>query len=206
MLCVALLWGSNFPAVKAVIGGGLEPSAAAAARFTVAAAALSPLLGRGEGKLPRELVVGGLECGLWLALGYGAQALALQSCPSTVVAFLASLQVVFVPLLLVAFGGEFTQRLGVAAALCVGGVAFLELGSDPQSLADGSTHFALSDGLGAPPPRPGAAAPAPPPATRAHPASPPPPRRAGAAAGDAPADRLRHVVHPHRAFDGEVPG
>lgn len=151
MLCVALLWGSNFPAVKAVIGGGLEPSAAAAARFTVAAAALSPLLGRGEGKLPRELVVGGLECGLWLALGYGAQALALQSCPSTVVAFLASLQVVFVPLLLVAFGGEFTQRLGVAAALCVGGVAFLELGSDPQSLADGSTHFALSDGLGAPP-------------------------------------------------------
>ena len=170
MLCVALLWGSNFPAVKAVIGGGLEPSAAAAARFTVAAAALSPLLGRGEGKLPRELVVGGLECGLWLALGYGAQALALQSCPSTVVAFLASLQVVFVPLLLVAFGGEFTQRLGVAAALCVGGVAFLELGSDPQSLADGSTHFALSDGLGAPPPR----RPPPPPRRPPRPALTPP--------------------------------
>ena len=169
MLCVALLWGSNFPAVKAVIGGGLEPSAAAA-RFTVAAAALSPLLGRGEGKLPRELVVGGLECGLWLALGYGAQALALQSCPSTVVAFLASLQVVFVPLLLVAFGGEFTQRLGVAAALCVGGVAFLELGSDPQSLADGSTHFALSDGLGAPPLRP----PPPPPRRPPRPALTPP--------------------------------
>ena len=122
--------------------------------------------------------MGGLECGLWLALGYGAQALALQSCPSTVVAFLASLQVVFVHLLLVAFGGEFTQRLGVAAALCVGGVAFLELGSDPQSLADGSTHFALSDGLGLPGAPPAAAAPARPPA-RAHPASPP--CRAGAA-------------------------
>ena len=127
--------------MKAVIGGGLEPSAAAAARPSPSPPPRSRRCSAAaRGSLPRGLVVGGLECGLWLALGYGAQALALQSCPSTVVAFLASLQVVFVPLLLVAFGGEF-RRGSAWRRRCVGGVAFLELGSDPQSLADGSTHL-----------------------------------------------------------------
>ena len=70
MLVVALLWGSNFPAVKATIEAGLPSSAAASMRFFVAAVALLPLLSQGPRPMPRGLVIGGLECGMWLALGY----------------------------------------------------------------------------------------------------------------------------------------
>lgn len=130
MLAVALLWGSNFPAVKATIEAGLPGSAAAASRFTVAALALLPLLRTPGGKpLPSDLVKGGLECGAWLALGYIAQALALRDLPAGAVAFLASLQVVFVPMLSAALGeGALSARLALAACLSVSGVALLELG------------------------------------------------------------------------------
>jgi len=94
-----------------------------------------------EPALPRDLVVGGLECGCWLALGYIAQALALQDAQAGVVAFIASLQVVFVPLVLTAFGQPATQRLVAAAALAVSGVALLELGAG--SSADSSTSAQL---------------------------------------------------------------
>jgi len=128
MLLVACLWGTNFPAVKAILEAGLSPSLAAAARFGLAALALSPLLKQGP-KLERELVIGGLECGAWLALGYIAQALALMDTPSAVVAFIASLQVVLVPLTLAALGkGTLSPRLVLSCALCVGGVGLLELG------------------------------------------------------------------------------
>lgn len=146
MLAVALLWGSNFPAVKATIEAGLPGSAAAASRFSIAALALSPLL-RGAA-IPSELVVGGLECGCWLALGYIAQALALHDLPAGTVAFLASLQVVFVPLMQTFSGGAFTPRLALAAALCMGGVGLLELGPELFSGgADASSAAAAAAGL-----------------------------------------------------------
>lgn len=129
MLLVAVLWGSNFPAVKATLEAGLPGSAAAGSRFGLAAVALLPLLRTSDGSsLPPALVKGGLECGGWLALGYIAQALALRDLPAGAVAFLASLQVVFVPLAQTFFGRSFTPRLGLAAALCVAGVGFLESG------------------------------------------------------------------------------
>ena len=129
MLVVALLWGSNFPAVKATIEAGLPSSAAASMRFFVAAVALLPLLSQGPRPMPRGLVIGGLECGMWLALGYIGQALALHDLPAGAVAFLASLQVVFVPLLQAATGGgALSQRLMLAASMCIGGVGLLEMG------------------------------------------------------------------------------
>ncbi len=129
MLLVAMLWGTNFPGVKALINSGLPVSFAAAARFTVAAAAFAPTLAT-AGPLPAELVARGLECGAWIALGYVAQAIALQDVPAGVVAFIASLQVVFVPLVTVARGGSLPARLALSSALCVCGVGLLELGSN----------------------------------------------------------------------------
>lgn len=137
MVAVAMLWGSNFPAVKAIMEGGVSPPEAAALRFSIAAAALSPMLVTG-GPLPAPLVWGGLECGCWLALGYIGQALALQSTHAGVVAFIASLQVVLVPLLLTLTGaGRFTPRLALSAMLCVGGVGMLELGGTGVAGASG---------------------------------------------------------------------
>ncbi len=137
MLFVACLWGANFPAVKLVLESGLPASAAGALRFGLAAVALSPAL-RGARELPRELLLGGLECGAWIALGYIAQAQALETLPSGVVAFICSLQVVLVPLVQTAFGGKLTPRLGLASFLCVAGVALLELGL-PGTAASAST-------------------------------------------------------------------
>jgi drug/metabolite transporter (DMT)-like permease len=128
MLAVAVLWGTNFPAVKAGLEAGLPASVAASARFSIAAIALLPLL-KDFRALPRDLVVGGLECGCWIALGYVAQALALGDLQAGAVAFLASLQVVFVPLVLTATGrSSLHPRLALASFLCLGGVALLELG------------------------------------------------------------------------------
>jgi len=148
MLAVAVLWGSNFPAVKAIMEGGLCAPAAAAARFTGAALALLPLLTRGDQPLPRDLVLGGLECGCWIALGYVAQALALHDTPAGVVAFLASLQVVFVPLVMTAFGQLMTPRLVAAATLCVAGVGVLELSEGVASGSAGSQFLALLQPVG----------------------------------------------------------
>jgi len=147
MFCVAILWGTNFPAVKATIEAGLPASVAAASRFSIASLALLPLLRKAR-ELPRELIVGGLECGCWIALGYVAQALALGDLQAGAVAFLASLQVVFVPLVLTALGGEFTPRLALASFMCVAGVALLELGGlSGQAVAgnaDGAGDMAAS--------------------------------------------------------------
>lgn len=151
MLVVACLWGTNFPAVKAILEAGLAPSMAAAARFVLAAVALSPLLKQGP-KLERGLVLGGFECGAWLALGYIAQALALRDTPSAVVAFIASLQVVLVPLTQAAFGnGKLSPRLILSCLLCVGGVGLLELGPVVADMLTGGSGEASAGltGLGA---------------------------------------------------------
>ena len=156
MMAVALLWGTNFPAVKATIGAGLPSSAAAALRFSIAGIALLPLLaqptadedGGDDARLPRDLITGGLECGCWLALGYIAQALALHDLPAGAVAFLASLQVVFVPLVVTATGGaSLTPRLAAAAALCVSGVGLLESGGIGSVGDAGSTAASLAPAL-----------------------------------------------------------
>lgn len=144
MLLVAFLWGSNFPAVKATMEAGVPGSVAAASRFSIAAIALLPLL-QSEEPLPKSLVLGGFECGAWLSLGYIAQALALHDLPAGNVAFLASLQVVIVPLINTLFGSVITPRLILAAILCVGGVGLLESGgtsvADAQSASELTATF-----------------------------------------------------------------
>eukprot|EP00747_Dinoflagellata_sp_TGD_P029084 gnl/TRDRNA2_/TRDRNA2_133678_c1_seq1.p1 gnl/TRDRNA2_/TRDRNA2_133678_c1~~gnl/TRDRNA2_/TRDRNA2_133678_c1_seq1.p1 ORF type:complete len:802 (-),score=114.79 gnl/TRDRNA2_/TRDRNA2_133678_c1_seq1:686-3022(-) len=127
MLAITMLWGTNFPAVKAVGEAGLPESFDAAARFSIAALALLPMLGDPRNLQP-ELVRGGLHGGVWLAVGYIAQALALHDLPAGTVAFIASLQVIMVPLVETFRGGICTPRLALAALLCVGGVGLLESG------------------------------------------------------------------------------
>lgn len=152
MLVATLLWGSNFPAVKAM-EVGLPASMAAASRFTVAAASLLPLL-RKANRLPGEVLSGGLECGAWNALAYFSQALALQDLPAGVVAFLVSLQVVFVPLMQTFRGDALTKRLALAACLCVAGVGLLESGGmggvagDAPSSLVAATLLALLQPIG----------------------------------------------------------
>ena len=96
LLAVAVLWGTNFPAVRYLVTDpiSLTPAAYSFARFGASALALSPFLPRASSK---GALLAGAECGLWIAAGYVVQCLALQGTTAAKGALLAALQVVVVP-------------------------------------------------------------------------------------------------------------
>jgi hypothetical protein len=93
LLFIAILWGTNFATVKYVQALCFHPpcvhppSETALARFGVAAAVSIPFL-IGQKK---DVILGGLECGLWISLGYITQALALKEIDAGTVGLLYSI-------------------------------------------------------------------------------------------------------------------
>jgi len=129
LLLVAILWGTNFGAVKYLETLCFEPpcnhppSEAALARFGVAALVSIPLLINKR----LEIILAGLECGLWVTLGYFTQAAALSSISSGKCAFICSLTVVVVPLIEAVFFGKPMKPVNFASgALAIAGVGVLE--------------------------------------------------------------------------------
>lgn len=99
------------------------PSEAALARFGLAAAVSLPLLFKQRWDVTRA----GLECGLWITLGYAAQALALATIDSGKCAFICSLTVVFVPVVsAIVYGKPIKPTNILAAAVALAGVGVLE--------------------------------------------------------------------------------
>ena len=136
LLFVAMLWGTNFASVKYLETLCFDPpcdhsaSEAALVRFGVAALASMPLL---IGKR-LDVIMGGLECGLWITLGYVTQAAALQSIPSGKCAFICSLTVVVVPLIETFLGKPLKSMNLVSAVVALAGVGVLEGLIDAKSL------------------------------------------------------------------------
>jgi len=137
LLCVAVLWGTNFASVKYLETLCFHPpcshppSEAALARFGVAALVSFPLL-IGQ---KRDIILGGIECGLWIALGYITQAVALSTIPAGKCAFICSLTVVVVPFISAVFFGKKVKPVNMAsAALAILGVGVLEGMFDIPSL------------------------------------------------------------------------
>ena len=85
LMVIAILWGTNFAAVKYLSTLCFHPpcihppSEAAFARFGVAAIVSMPLL-LGQKK---EIILAGLECGFWITIGYVTQAIALGTYNNT---------------------------------------------------------------------------------------------------------------------------
>jgi len=99
------------------------PSEAAFARFGVAALIGLPLLL----KQRWDVIRAGLECGLFIFLGYATQALALSSIDSGRCAFICSLTVVFVPVVsYIVYGKPMKMTNVVAAVVALAGVGVLE--------------------------------------------------------------------------------
>jgi len=99
------------------------PSEAAFARFGVAALIGWPLLL----KQRWDVIRAGLECGLFIFLGYATQALALSSIDSGRCAFICSLTVVFVPVVsYIVYGKPMKMTNVVAAVVALAGVGVLE--------------------------------------------------------------------------------
>ncbi len=133
LLTVSALYGSNFGCVK-ILNHALEPSFAAACRFSLAGLVFLPYLLR-QWRTSTALMLGGLEVGAYCAVGYWAQAKALLTSSASTVAFICSLAVIVVPLLDLLFSGKSHKSMQdafVPAVLAALGVACLELGG--QSL------------------------------------------------------------------------
>ena len=99
------------------------PSEAALARFGLAAVVSIPLLLNQKWNVIRA----GLECGLWISLGYFTQALALSTIDSGQCAFICSLTVVFVPVAAaVLYNKPIKPYNLLAASIALAGVGVLE--------------------------------------------------------------------------------
>ena len=154
LLIVAMIWATNFPAVKYLETLCFNPpcnhppSQFALARFGVAALVCLPLLIRQRW----DVILAGFECGLFITLGYITQAVALSSISAGKCAFICSLTVVVVPLLSAVLEGKPIKPMNlVAAVMALCGVGLLEglvdfntlLGIQP-ALADASSSSALA--------------------------------------------------------------
>uniref|UniRef100_A0A7R9UAU3 EamA domain-containing protein n=1 Tax=Pinguiococcus pyrenoidosus TaxID=172671 RepID=A0A7R9UAU3_9STRA len=143
LVLVAVFWGTNFPAVRFIEGYDVSSSSLAALRFGIAGLVLAPTL---AGK-PRALLLAGLECGLWAAAGYVAQAIGLEVVEANKAAFICCLHVVLVPFLSKLLGvADVKGRQWVAAVLALLGVGLLE-GAD-TSLPSASDALLLLQPLG----------------------------------------------------------
>jgi hypothetical protein len=100
---VAATYGSNYACIKLLDEWIGEPSIAALLRFTVALTAMLPALaycGARDGRYFQwAFAKDGLAIGAWFAAGYCAQAIALETSPAGVQAFLLALSVLVCPML-----------------------------------------------------------------------------------------------------------
>ena len=166
LLGAAALYGTNFSLVKLLGETGLSVGLASTLRFGMAALVTLPWLlhidnhDKVEGNnnnlsrtfqtLVRDTsskehlaLMGGLEVGMWNAIGYVAQAVGLETTSASKSAFLCSLAVVMVPLLDFLAGKQLLTRQVLGATLAVVGVGFLEL----EGLGGGGASMAaLSPG------------------------------------------------------------
>lgn len=134
LIVVSAFYGTNFGCVK-ILGEALDPSVAAVLRFSLAALVFLPYLLKVVKTKP-QLVRGGLEVGLYNALGYWTQASALVTTSASTVAFICSLAVIVVPILDALFpkktssSNEAWYAPLLPALVATAGVGCLELGGD----------------------------------------------------------------------------
>lgn len=128
LLIVCLRWQTNFVAIKLVYDAvpDMGPAEWSLLRFGLGAAALTPFFVRGW-RDQRDAMVGGLEIGVWIALGYFGQAIGLLTTTADKSAFICSLHVVWVAIASGVISGAFEARVLLCSVLAVAGVGFLEL-------------------------------------------------------------------------------
>jgi len=88
---------------------------------------------------PTRLSAGlaGMEIGIWVSIGYIAQAIGLQTTTASKSAFICSMAVVVVPILDKIWGKPLLRRQIVGACLAGFGVWALELGGQETTITDG---------------------------------------------------------------------
>jgi len=148
LLGSAALYGTNFSLVKILGETGMSVGLSSTLRFGMAALATLPWLLQLDEERPDkshrfeklfekngvefQAALGGLEVGMWNAIGYVAQAVGLETTSASKSAFLCSLAVVMVPILDYLAGKTLMSKQVIGTLMAVVGVGFLELdGSTP---------------------------------------------------------------------------
>jgi len=127
---IALGYGTNNTMVKTMQENvALAPLVLCFLRMALAAVAVAPVTFM-EGKLPRRVVTGGLELGLWMGGGYVLQAFALMSTSVTNVGCIFTLATVMVPLVDWCFGHPCSFPNQVACAVALLGLYLLGGGAE----------------------------------------------------------------------------
>eukprot|EP00981_Chlorochromonas_danica_P005066 scaffold1016_cov175-Ochromonas_danica.AAC.24 len=139
LITVSAFYGTNFGCVK-ILGSALHPAVAAAFRFSIASLVFLPYLIKAAQR-NRAVVLGGVEVGVYCAIGYIGQAISLLSSRASNVAFICSLAVVVVPILESLFGEKkgtgYLKTAIFPALMAAAGVGCLELGgTSPPALGD----------------------------------------------------------------------
>ena len=120
LIAVTLLWGTTFPLVKDTIHN-ISPGVLIAIRSALAAIAFSLHLRTLNLKLVRD----GILLGILLFASLAIQAIALETLSADRAAFIASLNVILVPLLGQLFGQKVRRGLFLAAGLALMGVGVM---------------------------------------------------------------------------------
>ncbi len=131
LLTVTVLWGTTFPLVKETILS-LSPATLIAIRSMLAMLVFAAYLRN----LNKALLRDGALLGLLLFISLSTQALALETISANRAAFIASLNVILVPLIGQLLGQRFRWGLYLAAGLAMGGVGLMSWENGSFSIGD----------------------------------------------------------------------
>ena len=120
LLVVTLIWGTSYPVLKSALGS-LSPSVIFATRFVVAALPFTPYLRFLNFPLLRD----GILLGLIIFSTLNLQTFALETTSANRAAFIASFNVILVPLLGQLLGRQVFLKTFLAAAMAILGVGVM---------------------------------------------------------------------------------
>ena len=120
LVFTTLVWGTSFPTLKHLMGDLPAPTILAV-RFSIAAIAFSPWLGKTNIKLIRD----GILLGSCYFVECAGTLVALETISANQSAFIISLNVIFVPIFAVALGKQLPLRVILAAGLAIVGIGIL---------------------------------------------------------------------------------
>ena len=100
LLFVAIIWGLTFVLVKEALNDAL-PFSFATLRFGLATILTLIIINKDIFSLTRQELLGGILCGFFLFLGYAFQNFGLMNTTATKSAFITSISVLIVPVILI---------------------------------------------------------------------------------------------------------
>ena len=136
LLVVAIIWGLTFILVKAALNDA-PPFSFTALRFGLATLITFLIVNKNIIAINKNEIIGGILCGFFLFLGYAFQNFGLMNTTATKSAFITSVSVLIVPLLLVAMDIQKVKlRIWLAVVLATFGLYLLILPGGGINIGD----------------------------------------------------------------------